>query len=178
MLATVAVFVNPLEAHIVRGRLETEGIPAFVTHEHHIWANWFISNALGGVKIQVNNSHVLDAKEVLENIDKGEYEVALEESQGQIDTTICPGCKSKNIIECRWNEKIALIVFWAFGIPLPYIQGQLECSACGFKWVSKDRNMYSIFARGYAIFLISIFYMLIIEGIFYICKMQGNANCY
>lgn len=178
MLVTTAVFVNPIEAHIVRGRLVAEGIPAVIMHEYHIWANWFISNALGGVKIQVNHRHLLEAKEVLKKINKGEYEIALEEYQGPMDTIKCPGCKSKNIIECRWNEKIALIVVWAFAIPLPYVQGQLECSECGFQWVSRDRNTYSLFTRGSAIVLISIFYMLLIEGIFYICKLQGGGQCY
>jgi len=178
MLVTVAVFLNPVEAHIVRGRLVAEGIPAFVLHEYHIWANWLISNALGGVKIQVNNNHLLEAKEVLEKIDNGEFEKELEERDGPIDKIICPGCKSNIIIECRWNEKIALFVVSLLSIPLPYLQGQLECAKCGFQWVSKDRKSYSVFVRGSAIFLISIFYILLIEIIFYTCKVQGNTQCY
>ena len=50
---TIASFTSPLEAHMARGRLEAEGIPAFIAHENHIWAEWFLSNALGGVKVQV-----------------------------------------------------------------------------------------------------------------------------
>ena len=58
MLITVATFTDPLEAHIVRGRLEAEHIECFVMHEHHIWANWFLSTALGGVKLQVRPEDV------------------------------------------------------------------------------------------------------------------------
>ena len=36
MLVTIATFTNPLEAHIVRGRLQAEGIETYVAHEHHI----------------------------------------------------------------------------------------------------------------------------------------------
>jgi len=36
MLVTVARTEMAAEAHILRGRLEAEGLPAFVVHEHHV----------------------------------------------------------------------------------------------------------------------------------------------
>lgn len=178
MLITLTSFVNPLEAYIVQGRLETEGVPTYMANEQHIWANWFISNALGGVRLQVSDKYFLEAEEILKKINSGEYENELEQQQGVADTTKCPDCGSENIIECRWNEKVALLLFWAFAMPLPYIQGQLECHECKHQWVSKNRKMYSVFVRGFAVFSISLFYILLIKGYFYICKMQGNTNCY
>lgn len=52
-LITTERCISPIEAHILAGRLEAEGISAFVAHEHHVWANWFMSNALHRVKVQV-----------------------------------------------------------------------------------------------------------------------------
>jgi hypothetical protein len=43
---TVATFLSPWEAHIVRGLLETEGIPSTLGSEHHVGANWPLSQAL------------------------------------------------------------------------------------------------------------------------------------
>lgn len=179
MLITTAVFTNPIEAHIVRGRLEVEGIPAFVIHEHHIWANWFYSYALGGVKVQVNYSNISAAKELLEKLKNAEFEKLLEENEGTYEKISCLNCKSQSIEECRFSERIALIVFWIFAIPIPYIQGKLKCLSCGNKWVSKERKSYSLYVKFTAIYLLTILFMLLIEGFNHVCKISGlNATCY
>ncbi len=36
---TVADFTFPIEAYLAKERLETEGIPAGVAHENHVWTN-------------------------------------------------------------------------------------------------------------------------------------------
>lgn len=48
-LVTIERCTDPIQAHTLLGRLEAEGIRAFVAHEHHVWANWFMSDALQGV---------------------------------------------------------------------------------------------------------------------------------
>ena len=40
MLVTLARYFDPWEAHVLRARLESEGIPATVTGDQHIIANW------------------------------------------------------------------------------------------------------------------------------------------
>ena len=65
-LVTVARFTSPLEAHIARSRLEYEGIRAVVLDEAMITMNWLYSNALGGVRVQVLESNVEAAEEILE----------------------------------------------------------------------------------------------------------------
>ena len=52
-LVTVGSYTDPIQAHIAGGRLESEGIPVVIADEHLIWGNWMLSNALGGVKLQV-----------------------------------------------------------------------------------------------------------------------------
>ena len=179
MLKTAAIYTNPIEAHIVRGRLEAEGIPAYVIHEYHIWANWFYSSALGGVKVQVNATDALKAKETIINLENDEFEKILEENEGPFQALICPKCESKSIKEYRWNEKLTLIILWAYVIPIPYIQGKLKCLDCGNSWISKERKSYSIFARFSAILLIALFYMVLTEGLNHVCKISDlNSQCY
>jgi hypothetical protein len=45
--------MTPVEDYIIKGRLEAEGLFAVVLFEHHIWAQWPISHALGGIRHHV-----------------------------------------------------------------------------------------------------------------------------
>lgn len=40
---TVDSYTSPIDAYLAKGRLEAEGIPAFVAHDNHVWANWMYS---------------------------------------------------------------------------------------------------------------------------------------
>jgi tetratricopeptide (TPR) repeat protein len=62
---TIATFSFPTEAYIPKTRLEAEGIPAFVADADTISMNWFFSNALGGVKLQVRVEDAPRAIEIL-----------------------------------------------------------------------------------------------------------------
>ena len=64
-LVTVAVFVSPHEAGMAKGELEAYGIPAYVADEFAIGANPLLSNALGGIKVQVPARFVEEARKVL-----------------------------------------------------------------------------------------------------------------
>ncbi|NOX42698.1 MAG: DUF2007 domain-containing protein [Gammaproteobacteria bacterium] len=72
---TVRAYNSPIEAYLAKGRLEVEGIPAYLAHENHVWVDWVYSQALGGVKVQVlaenaeNASKILDAHDmIMENM--------------------------------------------------------------------------------------------------------------
>jgi len=53
------------EAMIVRGRLESEGIPCMIQNELISQVAPFYSDSFGGVKLQVNESDVAAAMEIL-----------------------------------------------------------------------------------------------------------------
>ena len=54
----------PAEAHILRGRLEAEGIPAFVADEH--MSSFYLPNSLGGARLLVRERDWELADEILE----------------------------------------------------------------------------------------------------------------
>jgi hypothetical protein len=60
MLTTVATFAYPWQAHLLRLRLEADGIPAFVAHEHQPYAT-----ALGGIEVQVPEEFLDDAEAII-----------------------------------------------------------------------------------------------------------------
>jgi hypothetical protein len=64
-LVTVAKCSLPGEAHAIRVRLESEGIPVFLFDEFTIAMDWLLSNAIGGVKVQVSDYDLERAREIL-----------------------------------------------------------------------------------------------------------------
>lgn len=65
---TIATFTFPSELAIVRGRLESEGIECYVADELTVQVHNFYSNALGGIKLQVNEKQAAEAIEILKEL--------------------------------------------------------------------------------------------------------------
>lgn len=132
-IVTVATYTDAVQAYLARGRLDVEGIPATVAHEHHIWANWMLSNALGGVKIQVPTSFRECALEILGRHDRGEYALPTPET----DRQHCPNCESILIEEDKAAWKIAFLGLFLFHVPLPFKRGRYKCKMCTHRWTEK-----------------------------------------
>jgi hypothetical protein len=63
-LVTVRI-VNYMEAHIIKGRLENEGIPVLLSYESAGLVYGIMVDGLGEVKIMVPRHLAEDAKEIL-----------------------------------------------------------------------------------------------------------------
>ena len=64
-MITVATFSKPEEAHLLRMRLEAGGVAAYILDENMVQMDWAYSNAIGGVRVQIAEEDVEDAKEIL-----------------------------------------------------------------------------------------------------------------
>lgn len=64
-LITVFIAGNSLEAEIVKGRLESEGIPALLSYESAGIVYGITVDGLGQVKVQVPFSYAEQAKHIL-----------------------------------------------------------------------------------------------------------------
>lgn len=62
---TIKTFSYPAEAFLIKSRLEAEGIECLLKDELTIQVDPLLSNAIGGVKLQVKESDVEDAMKVL-----------------------------------------------------------------------------------------------------------------
>jgi ribosomal protein S27AE len=153
MIRTVSTHTTAIEAHIVRGRLECEGIPAFVAFEHHIWAKWSLSVALGGVRVQVPFSYLKEAVQVVENINSGKYKIELEEEIICSDSISCPKCGSEVSYPLNWSGKLALVVIFLFLVPLPYTHHLMKCGKCSHTWVASEQRGYPLYVQ-YSVILI------------------------
>jgi len=63
---TIAVFSLPSEMVVAKARLESEDITCRVLDELTVQTYNFISNAVGGIKLQVLSDEIPRAKEILE----------------------------------------------------------------------------------------------------------------
>lgn len=131
-LVTVERFTNPLEAHISKGLLESEGVPASLGSEHHVWASWPISQALGGVRLQVPAEYAYRARDVLARWRRGEYQEALEEVH-EMEPERCPNCGSADLRFTRSSASTVLLLMTlgVSGLIFPPRIDGTKCNACG-----------------------------------------------
>ena len=64
----VGIYQNSHTAHILRSRLESEGIEAWVTDEQSIMNTQFFSKKVGGAKLQVREQDADKALKIINTI--------------------------------------------------------------------------------------------------------------
>lgn len=128
-LITLKVFDSAIEAHILRTKLESEQIDAFVFDEHSVGMNPLYGQALGGVKVKIKKEDSIRANEVLEEIDQLDYTNDLDE------IIACPNCGSKEYYSNYKSMKgtkgllsiLASVFFWVYPI---YYKTVFKCKKC------------------------------------------------
>jgi hypothetical protein len=135
LLVTCAQFIEPVEAQIVRARLESEGIPAFVADELLVTANWPISTALGGVRVQVPPEYLDEAREIVAAYFQGQFAADVDAEAGS-EPHKCPACGSESFRRSvPFGQKaLAIGVFAVGGATFPTRCSSFRCTACGKRW--------------------------------------------
>ena len=114
-LITIATFSRPMEAHLTKARLETEGVECFITDEFTVAANWLFSNAIGGVKLKVKESDAQKAAEILQQEPVNIDSIEMDEDMGTDEDELqCPKCDSSDV----YYEKYSRRTFFAFWLLL------------------------------------------------------------
>ena len=137
-LVTLAAFNMPHQAHLAKSLLEAAGIPAFIRDEHLISINPLYSPALGGVKVQVPDVHLKEAREILDSTPDVELtdEEALSaipiEEPGPEPPGImeCPHCGSRGFVEELSHPVERLLNGLLLGLPWLWLGRPLMCRAC------------------------------------------------
>ncbi|MGA2902991.1 MAG: DUF2007 domain-containing protein [Candidatus Korobacteraceae bacterium] len=139
-LVTISKFLSLGEAKLAQGKLVSAGISAFVCDENMHAMNWHMGMALGGIRLQVPDSQVVRALEVLEDFDPEDPE-ALPAEDGDDDemeeVACCPECESLEIREVASTDS-RQIALWSSAIPLPepptQVSRRWKCLMCGYQW--------------------------------------------
>lgn len=84
--ALLETFDNYIDAHIILGRMEEEGIKCWLKDENTVTVTPFFNNAVGGIKLMVYKEQLQLATELLDQF-----------QQDKKSKQACPYCGSHNI---------------------------------------------------------------------------------
>lgn len=119
-LVHIATFSDTISAHLLRTKLESEGIPCFLNNEHitNLLPHYF--NIIGsGVQVLVPADKIEEAQDI---------------AQLRGEKLTCPNCKSSEIVNTIENKlplKIFLIVLSLIGVvPFGNITNRYTCGNC------------------------------------------------
>ena len=124
---TIARFQYSTEAQIIKGRLEAEGIPVFLSDALTIDVDPLVSQAIGGVKLKVRAEDAMKAQYILDKIAK----YALDDEGNPIR---CPNCQSSEIALFSTIKDLKSFMAFVFGFlsgTLPfYRKDRYRCNRC------------------------------------------------
>ncbi|MBA3912379.1 MAG: DUF2007 domain-containing protein [Acidobacteriales bacterium] len=129
-LVTIRQFRDLPEALLAKGMLESSGITCSLANENLVRLDWFISNFIGGVKLQVAPEDAALAMSVLNQPVPENFEV---EGVGNFEQPRCPACRSLDIAFEELNKPVAYATAY-FGVPIPLSERTWKCFTCGHRW--------------------------------------------
>lgn len=137
-----STYYNPIEASIIKSRLEDSDIPCFLTDENVATINPLYNQAIGGVKLNVFEKDI-DRINLLLSEKQGEIEMDRVGSEADNDTAeadavICESCGSSNVgygqaTKNRFTWWVTVLSF--FFIVYPFKANQCyHCYDCGHEF--------------------------------------------
>lgn len=137
-LVTIASFNMPYQAHLAKTRLEAADIPVFIRDEHTISINQLYSPALGGVKVQVPEDRLKEARDILDSVPDIELQdeealsapIPAEPGPKHPRSIECPHCGSEGFAEELRYPVERFLNGLLLGLPYLWIGRPLVCRAC------------------------------------------------
>ena len=114
----VASFEYAADVQILKGKLESEGIPVFLRDENTLNSDPLISHAIGGVKLQVYSKDRERALQIYNEI----RAYAIDNEGNPI---VCPNCKAQKS-EAYYERKTIFHKLFPF-----FEQKKYKCLNCG-----------------------------------------------
>lgn len=135
-LVTIRQFRDLPEALLAKGFLESAGVECFLADDNIVRMDWFISNFVGGIKLQV---HPADAEAALEVLNQPIPEEFSFEGEAKYQQPRCPKCYSLDISFEGLNKEVAYTSAW-LGVPIPLTQKSWKCLTCGRRWTEEEAS--------------------------------------
>ena len=132
-LVTIRQFRDLPEALLAKGFIQSAGIDCFLADDNIVRMDWFISNFVGGIKLQV---HPADAGAALEVLNQPIPEEFSFEGDARYQQPRCPKCYSLDISFEGLNKEVAYTSAW-LGVPIPLTQKTWKCLTCGRRWIEE-----------------------------------------
>ena len=129
-LLTLRKFRDLPEALLAKGSLESAGIECFLADENLVRLDWFISNFIGGIKLNVRPADFANAQKLLdEPILEGLYVQGI----GLYEQPRCPKCQSLDVNFQELDRPIAYMSAFLH-VPIPLQRPAWRCHACDAEW--------------------------------------------
>jgi hypothetical protein len=129
-LITIRQFRDLPEALLAKGSLESAGIECYLADENLVRMDWFISNFIGGIKLNVRAVDVENARALLDDpILEGIYVQGI----GLYEQPRCPKCQS---LDVNFQELDAPIAYMSafLRLPMPVQRPGWRCHGCDAEW--------------------------------------------
>lgn len=125
---TLARYQYSSEAQIVKGKLQSEGIPVFLVDQVLIDTDPLVSQAIGGIKLEVRQEDAARASAILKEIQN--YSI---DDAG--NSLVCPNCDSDEVkvythIRDMRSFLAFLFSFLTFTLPI-HTSYDYHCENCG-----------------------------------------------
>ena len=133
-LVTIRRFRDLHDALLARGMIQSAGIECFIGDDNMVRLDWFISNLLGGVKLQVRQEDAEGASDILEQDIPEGFDV---EGVGEYEQPRCPKCQSLDIGFEEFNKGVALTSAYVIA-PVRFRREKWKCHSCGYEWHEEE----------------------------------------
>jgi DNA-directed RNA polymerase subunit RPC12/RpoP len=125
----VKTFDNSMDAHMLKSRLENEGIKCFLFDEETVTINPLFAQAIGGIKLKVYQDDMPIVREILKDIS----ETPLTDEEGE--AILCPNCSSTKINTgfrsvSGWRGVVFTFVAFMSLTFSPFIKTRYYCLKC------------------------------------------------
>jgi predicted RNA-binding Zn-ribbon protein involved in translation (DUF1610 family) len=98
--------------------------------------DWFYSNLIGGMRLQVDESDEMAAREILD--ERAPATITYDEAEVYVQPT-CPKCGSAEVSLGDGTERgRSLLALYILAIPVPPREAIWHCCACGEGWAESD----------------------------------------
>jgi hypothetical protein len=129
-MVTIRSFRDLPEALIAKGSLDSAGIDSVLVNDNLVRLDWFWSNLMGGVQLQVEPEDADAANEILNQPIPERFDAV---GTGDYQQPRCPSCGSLDVAFQELNKPIAYVSAYA-GLPLPVRRQAWRCHACNAEW--------------------------------------------
>ena len=129
-MVTIARFSTTEEAHLLRLQLAAGGVEAFILDEYMVQLDWLISNAIGGVRVQIAEEDLERCKQIVQG--------PPHDPDASI-TASCPYCSSDETKKEELPRRLSFLSMFIIGCPLPVAKNYFICNECGQSWNESKR---------------------------------------
>ena len=133
-LVTIRSYRDVIDAELAIAQLESAGIFAVILDQHLASIQWLFSNAVGGVKVKVDEADLETALAILREDRSAELAHIPESQAPPIVGDLCPVCGSSDVRSSRLQRTAAAISL-ATGLPLIAWRRRWICESCNHSWM-------------------------------------------